>query len=142
MPIRINLLSEAIAAEDLRRRDPVKRAIFIGLLLVAGSLVWYSSTWLGSMMSKESLNHVEAEIETHTNDYAHVMDNTKKIADVQRKLGALKQLNAERFLQGNLLNALQQTYVPKDFPAKSAPHSIVSARQASSGRPRSSWYYP
>lgn len=55
---------------------------------------------------------MEAEIETHTNDYAHVMDNTKKIADVQRKLGALKQLNAERFLQGNLLNALQQTYVP------------------------------
>jgi len=27
MPIRINLLAEAQAAEDLRRRDPVKRSV-------------------------------------------------------------------------------------------------------------------
>ena len=48
MPIRINLLSEALAEEDLRRRDPVKRAIFIGVFLVALSLVWFSSTWLNT----------------------------------------------------------------------------------------------
>ena len=35
MPIRINLLAESLAEEDLRRRDPVKRAIIIGALLVA-----------------------------------------------------------------------------------------------------------
>ena len=35
MPIRINLLAEAIADEDLRRRDPVKRAIYGGAFVVA-----------------------------------------------------------------------------------------------------------
>jgi len=56
MPIRINLLAEALAEEDLRRRDPVKRAIFIGAFLVALSLVWFSSTWLESMLQKKSLS--------------------------------------------------------------------------------------
>jgi len=35
MPIRINLLAEAKAAEELRRHDPVKRVIFGGALAVA-----------------------------------------------------------------------------------------------------------
>ena len=30
MPIRINLLAEAQAAEEMRRKDPVKRAVWIG----------------------------------------------------------------------------------------------------------------
>ena len=40
MPIHINLLAEAQAAEELRRRDPVKRAIFIGISLVIVALMW------------------------------------------------------------------------------------------------------
>jgi len=42
MPIRLNLLAEAQAAEEARRRDPVKRAIWIGALLVSVVLVWSS----------------------------------------------------------------------------------------------------
>jgi len=112
MPIRINLLSDALAEEDLRRRDPVKRAIFFGAFLVALSLVWFSSVWLESMLDKQKLNQVEDAIQQHTNDYALVQANSKKIADVNKKIDALDQLAAARFLQGNLLNALQQTYVP------------------------------
>ena len=37
---------------------------------------------------------------------------TKKIADAQDKLDELKKLSAARFLQGSLLNALQQATVP------------------------------
>ena len=111
MPIRINLLAEAIAAEELRKRDPVKRAAFAGVLLVALSLVWYSSTWLTYMVDKENLNHVQADIDSHTNDYVHVQENIKKIADAQKRLDALEQLNSTRFLQGDLMNALQLTYV-------------------------------
>ena len=112
MPIRINLLADAIAAEELRRRDPVKRASFAGALLVAASLVWYSSTWLGYMVNRENLNNVEGELQKRASDYNRFTDNSKKIADVQRRIDALSQLNTERFLQGNLLNALQKTYVP------------------------------
>ncbi len=112
MPIRINLLAEALAEEDLRRRDPVKRAIFLGAFLVALSLVWFSSAWLEYMLDKQKLNNVEAEIQTQTNDYALVVNNQKKITDVQTRMDALDQLSAARFLQGNLMNALQLTYVP------------------------------
>src|SRR5579863_7098378 len=111
MPIRINLLSEALSAEDLRRRDPVKRAIIGGALLLTLSFVWYSKTWLGCMMDKEKLGSVEADIQTRTNQYAQVQSELKKTADVQSRLDALAHLNSIRFLQGNMLNALQQTYV-------------------------------
>ena len=112
MPIRINLLAEALADEDLRRRDPVKRSIYIGALLVALSLVWFSSTWLEFMIEKNGLNQVHDEIQSKTNDFNQVQGNLKKIADAQRRLDALQLLNSTRFLQGNLLNALQQVYVP------------------------------
>jgi hypothetical protein len=112
MPIRINLLAEALAEEDLRRRDPVKRAIFGGAFLVALSLVWFSGIWLDYMIEKKGLNQIETEIQAHTNDYALVLNNQKKIADVQKRMDALEQLSTNRFLQGNLMNGLQQTYVP------------------------------
>jgi len=112
MAIRINLLAEAIAEDDLRRRDPVKRAIYGGAFLVALSLVWFSSIWLEFVVEKESLNRIDAEIQTHASVYALVQVNLKKIADVQQRMAALDELTTNRFLQGNLLNALQQTYVP------------------------------
>ena len=111
MPIRINLLAEALAEEDLRRRDPVKRAIFVGAFLVSLSLVWFSSVWLTYLMAKQNLSHIQAEIQAHAKDYAQVQNNLKQIAEVQKRMDALDQLNAARFLQGNLLNALQKTYV-------------------------------
>jgi hypothetical protein len=112
MPIRINLLAEALAAEDLRRRDPVKRAIVVGVFLVALSLVYYSSVWLAYVIDKKGLNSVQTEIQARTNDYAQVQSSLKKISETQHRIDALQQLSAARFLQGNLMNALQQTYVP------------------------------
>jgi len=112
MPIRINLLAEALAAEELRRRDPAKRAVYIGLLLVALALVWSSSLMLKGMMAKKDLGQVQNEIQTRTNEYDRVQANTKKISDAQTKLDDLQKLSAGRFLQGSLLNALQQTTVP------------------------------
>ena len=112
MPIRLNLLAEAQAEEEMRRRDPVKRAIYIGVFLVALSLVWFSSSWLEFKLTQEKKSQVEIEIDSHTNEYAQVKGNLKIIADSQHRLNALLQLNTNRFLQGNLLNALQKIYVP------------------------------
>jgi hypothetical protein len=112
MPIKINLLAEAQADEDLRKRDPVKRAIFIGVLLVVLSLVWFSSILLEHIMASQQLAQAQAGIESHTNDYAVVQVKLKKIAEAQKKLDSLQKLSAGRFLQGNLMNAFQQVYVP------------------------------
>jgi hypothetical protein len=111
MPIRINLLAEAKAAEELRRHDPVKRVIFCGAFLVALTLVWSSSLLLESMLAKKAVTDRRTEIEARTNEYQHVLISQQKIAEVKQKLEAVKNLSNSRFLQGNLLNALQQAHV-------------------------------
>jgi hypothetical protein len=108
MPIRINLLAEAKAAEDLRRHDPVKRVIFVGALAVAITLVWSSSLQLETMMAKKDVSDKQNEIGSRTNEFQHVLIEQKKNAAAKDKLVALKKMTNSRFLQGNLLNALQQ----------------------------------
>jgi hypothetical protein len=112
MPIRINLLAEAQVAEELRRRDPAKRVIFAGALLVAVALVWSSSLLLKEVLAKKDLALVQNETQTRTNEYDRILLNTKRTADAQNKLDDLNKLSAARFLQGGLLNALQHATAP------------------------------
>jgi len=111
MPIRINLLAEAQALEEERRRDPVKRAIFIAVCIVLLMLAWSSSIQLKAMLAKGDFNRVEAEVAARTNDFRLVLENQKALADANIKLSALHQLATNRLLYGNLLNALQETTV-------------------------------
>ncbi len=111
MPIRLNLLAEARALEEMRRRDPVKRAMWIGGLLVALMLAWSGWVQVKTMVAKGSLSQVEKEISKRTNEYRAVMDSQKKTDEIKKKLAALHQLTANRFQQGTLLNALQQTTI-------------------------------
>jgi hypothetical protein len=108
MPIHINLLAEAKIAEEMRRRDPVKRAIFVGLFLVALAFVWSSTLQLDAMVSKNRLGQLQAEITSHSNAWQNVMVNQTKLNNAKANLDALQRLSAARFLQGNFLNALQQ----------------------------------
>lgn len=112
MPIRINLLAEAQAAEDLRRRDPIKRVIFGGLLVVALVLVWWSWLQLRVMVAHANLSQIEGQIQSHTNAYQVVLVNQRKITETKDNLEALGKLTRDRFLQGNLLNALQHATAP------------------------------
>jgi hypothetical protein len=107
MPIKVNLLAEAQIAEDLRRRDPVKRAIFAGSFLVVLALAWSSSLELEAVINKSELAHMQAQIQSRTNEWLAVVDNEKKISEEREKLSQLQKLSASRFLQGNFLNALQ-----------------------------------
>jgi hypothetical protein len=111
MPIRINLLAETVAAENMRRRDPVKRVLLFGGLLVLIMLVWSSYLWLKIGMSKGDLSQVQATIEKQSKDYQMVLENLKKMDTIQAHLDALEKLRTNRFLQGNLLNALQRVTV-------------------------------
>ena len=108
MPIRLNLLAEAQALEELRRRDPVKRAIqgaaCVGLLLLA----WAGSLQFEAMMAKLNLSRMETRLASHAKDFHQVLDNQKSLAEANQKLIALHQFSTNRFLQGSLLNAMQQ----------------------------------
>ena len=140
MPIHINLLAEDQVAEDLRRRDPVKRAIYAGSFLVVLALVWSSSLQLEVVIDKSELNKVQAQIQQHTNEWQGVLDNQKRISDARNRLAALQKLNKARFLQGNFLNALQKlnyegvqlasVKVKQTYFGDSAPHA-----ETEKGRP-------
>ena len=112
MPIRINLLAEAQAEEDLRRRDPVKRSFMIGGLMVAAFLVWFSSIWANSIWENRQLSSIDGEIQTRTNEFSQVLINQKKATDAQKRIEALRKFTASRFLQANLMDAMQKIYVP------------------------------
>lgn len=111
MPIRLNLLAEARALEEMRRRDPVKRGIWIGGFLVALMLIWSGYVQIKSMVAKGNLSQVEKEIAKRTNEFRTVLDSQKKTEEIRKKLAALHQLTANRFQQGTLLNALQQNTI-------------------------------
>src|SRR5690349_22893264 len=57
---------------------------------------------------RSKLRQVEVEIARRTNEFRLVNDAKKKSDDVKYKLGKLRQLASNRFLNGTLLNALQQ----------------------------------
>jgi hypothetical protein len=107
MPINLNLLAETQLAEDSRRRDPVKRAIYAGSFLVVLALVWWSSLLLEVVIKRSELNQIQAQILARTNEWQVVLDGQKKISDARSRLAALQQLSQARFLQGNFLNAVQ-----------------------------------
>ena len=111
MPIRINLLAEVQAAEELRRRDPVKRVIVAGLLLLAIMAVWGSAVQLKVMLASRELGQAQFQLDSHKADYANAITNNAKIAAIKLKISALQKMSNCRMLQGNLLNALQQISV-------------------------------
>jgi hypothetical protein len=109
MPIQINLLAEAQAAEETRRKDPVKRAILGGVLIVCAVLVWSSTIQVKILSSKNELNNLQASWKSMEKNYQTAVDSRRKFLEAEEKLTALQQLTTNRFLWGSTFNALQQT---------------------------------
>jgi hypothetical protein len=109
MSIRINLLAEAHAIEDQRRRDPVKRATWAGAGLVIVVLAFSISLQLKAAMANHELHRFASQLGTRTNEFQQVLVNQRKLADLNRKLSLLQQMATNRMLHGTLLNALQRT---------------------------------
>lgn len=111
MPIRINLLAEAQAAEELRRKDPVKRAIIMGagcVVIMAVASLALQSQVIGANREAKSFTD---RIGTITNEYSVVMENSARLAEVNLNIRGLDILASERFLYGTFLNAIQKVYV-------------------------------
>src|SRR3954454_17535546 len=98
MPIRLNLLAETQAQEDMRRRDPVKRALAIGVLLVVAMGVWSLTLWFKAMIYKNEVSTLETRVKTHEQEHIEVMNDQKALVEITQKLAALQQLTTTRFL--------------------------------------------
>src|SRR6185369_11174040 len=107
MPIRINLLAEQQAADELRRRDPVKRAIWIGGFIVGVMAVWSAYLQIKLMAATSEVNRYESEWRKLEASYKKVTANMEAAAEAERKWAALQSLATNRFLWGTALNALQ-----------------------------------
>ena len=105
MPIHINLLAESQATEDLRRRDPVKRSVYVAVCLVVMVLVWIASLQVKIMADTAGLGSLQTSLNGHTNEYFQVLTNKQRLEDATGKLAALNQLAADRFLLATLLDA-------------------------------------
>jgi len=107
MPIRINLLAEQQTADELRRRDPVKRATWVGGLLVGVLAVWSGYLQVRLMAATNEANRYESEWKKLESAYNKVSANMEAAAEAERKWLALQTLATNRFLWANPLNALQ-----------------------------------
>ena len=112
MPIRINLLAEAQAAEELRRRDPVKRAIIGGIVLVSAVLVWMGSLQVKIIADHTNLANLEARLSSRTNQFVQILNDKTNLDGITEKLGALNRMVTNRFLEASVLDAMQRATVP------------------------------
>jgi hypothetical protein len=111
MPIRINLLAEAQALEESRRRDPVKRVIMGGIIIVLLILAYSSSLFVQTMANKVEVNRLASDMNSRTNQNEQILANKRSLDDGNVRLAALNRLATNRFLVGTLLNSLQKTTV-------------------------------
>jgi len=109
MPLRINLLAEAQAAEEERRRDPVKRGIYVASFLVLLVAFWAAGLQFKVIQAKSELNGVEAKLKAIDKEYKAAVESQRNSIEAEQKVAALYQMTTNRFLWGNVLNAFQET---------------------------------
>lgn len=108
MPIRINLLAEAQAAEESRRKDPVKRAVWIGGFVVFLVLLWSGTLQLKIMATRSDVSSVLLSWKTIEAKVQEINEHRSSTRQLEQKLSALDQFTTNRMLWANVLNALQQ----------------------------------
>ena len=111
MPIRINLLADAQALEELRRRDPVKRGIWLGSFVVILAALWAVELQIDIFFQNKKLQTDEMKWRNTEPRFKSVTDNNARVGLTEDKLAALDRMATNRFLWGNVLNSLQQTVV-------------------------------
>jgi hypothetical protein len=111
MPIRINLLAEEQAAEEMRRRDPIKRAIFAGAALTVLMLGWIGITQMNVMAARRELADHTARLKNVEDSSKEVRSHQMTAGEFQSKAKALDKYSNNRFFWGTLLDAVQQVTV-------------------------------
>ena len=111
MPIHLNLLAEAQAEAEMRRRDPVKRAIWAAGSVVGVAVIYFVVLLVFTMFQFSALRKIEGRIQSQKAKYEAAANHQKQLDEAMFKLRALEQLSATRFLWGTALNALQTAVV-------------------------------
>lgn len=111
MPIRINLLAEAQAAEEMRRKDPVKRAVWIGGFVVFVVLLCAATLQFKIIVAKSEVSGLQGNWKTIEKQVKEINDHRNNARELEQKLSALNQFTTNRMLWASALNAFQYTPV-------------------------------
>lgn len=111
MPIKINLLAEEQAAEDLRRRDPLKRAIYAAVGVVILFFVWAGVNWAGLSKQDSEIARLNADKSGMEKDAKQTEANKKKLAEAQKNIEMLGKYAANRPLWSPVLDVMQRALV-------------------------------
>jgi hypothetical protein len=113
MPIRINLLAEQQAEEEARRRDPVKRAVWVvavGALLMA---LWAGLLFTKGSQAATALSDSQARLAKIEKEAGVTRTNMQDIARIEKKMDALVALATNRFLWAPQLDVMQRAISAK-----------------------------
>jgi hypothetical protein len=108
MPIRINLLAEQQAAEEARRRDPVKRAIWAGSGLVVMMALWIVLLQVRFASAKAELNRYTVQLQAVEENSKEARLNAATANQLESRISNLQRYSTNRFFSATMLDALQQ----------------------------------
>lgn len=111
MAIVLNLLAERQHAEEIRRRDPVRRTLVASGICIGLALGCSLVLSLVSWQVKEEKRGIQLHWERLENENKQLTDALKKTATIEQNLGALQLLASNRFLWAPMLNAMQDCIV-------------------------------
>jgi len=109
--VRINLLAEEQEAAEMRRRDPVRRGVWVAACAVLLMFLWSGYLGLKLWSADSELKLHELEIQTLQKNSSQAIATAKSARDIGRTLDVIKQQATNRFLFAPTLNALQFTTV-------------------------------
>lgn len=108
MPIRINLLAEQQAAEEARRKDPVKRALWIGSALVFLTIVWTILLHMNVKAKRSELVNLDADFKKVDEGARFVRNKQAEVGDIERRVTSLERYSTNRILWATALDAFQK----------------------------------
>jgi hypothetical protein len=108
MPIRLNLLAEEQHLAEMRRRDPVKRAAWLGGFLVALMLGWWGWLMFAKSQANAAMARHEANFKAIEAKAKAVSDQIKRAGEIEKNIHQLNRLGTNRVLWASCLNALQE----------------------------------
>src|SRR6185436_21170074 len=111
MPIHINLLAEAQAAEEMRRKDPVKRAGWIGGFVVFLVLLCAATLQFKIIVAKSEVSGLQRNWKSIEKQVTEINGHRNNARELEQKISALNQFTTNRMLWAPALNALQYTPV-------------------------------
>lgn len=95
----------------MRRKDPVKRSVWIGAFVVFVVLLVSATLQFKIIAARSDLSRLSSSWKEIEKQVIEINDRRNSTAELEQKLSALDQFTTNRMLWANTLDALQRTVV-------------------------------